>query len=330
MSQRDPQPPSLASLALPLGRVRAGIARTRRLAPVVALFVALCAPAAAASPPRVVASIPPIHSLVAAVMAGVGAPTLLVRGGASPHGYAMAPSDAAAIQEADALFWVGPQLETFLGRPLASRRDLRLVTLIELPGLTLHATREGGVFDGHGHREASEGASVEPHIWLDPHNAKAIVAAAVRTLGDIDPANAGTYAANGGRLAARLDALDRELAAVLAPVQEIPFVVFHDAYQYIERRYDLAVAAAITVAPDRMPGARRLREVQDRIRAAGAACVFAEPQFEPDVIRTVIEGTSARVGTLDPLGTALEPGRDLYFAMMHALAGSLLRCLAAQ
>lgn len=323
-----------------------------------AFFLFASAPVAwAAEPPRIVASIPPVHSLVAAVAEGVSEPALLLRGGASPHAYSMAPSDARALQDADLVVWVGPSLETFLLRALRGNRAGReILTLVDLPTIKLLPARSGEAFEtdphdhshdhdhgdarkGHDHADdesddhddhaRSDGAQdhIDAHLWLDPANARAIVAAVADTLVRLDPERATAYRSNAARALAGLDELDGALGQILAPVRDRPFVVFHDAYQYLEDRYGLAVVGAITVAPDRKPGARRLRAIHDRIATTGAACVFAEPQFRPDVIATVIEGTTARAGVADPLGAELSPGPDLYGRLMTALASSLAACL---
>lgn len=278
--------------------------------------------------PRVVASIKPIHALVAAVMDGVGRPALLVRGAASPHGATLRPSDARALAAAAVVFWVGPAIEGFLERPLNSLAvRARVVTLSRTPGLVLVRRRPGGEGGGD-HGDRRKGA-VDPHIWLDPGNARRIADHAAAILGDIDPRHAALYEANRRRLASRIDALDGELRAALAPVRTRPYVVFHDAYRYFQRRYRLNAVAAVSPGPERRPGARRLRAVRAAIRTANAVCVFSEPQFPPALVATLIRGTNARAGVLDPLGANLAPGPDAWFALMRGLAGSLRRCLAA-
>ena len=283
---------------------------------------------AAAEPPRIVVSIAPLHSLVAAVSAGVTTPTLLVRGAGSPHGHTMRPSDARSLQEADLVIWIGPILEPFLDRALRDPIDRRrVITLLNEDTITvLPARTTDHADDDHSHDDAS-GATADPHLWLDPANATAIVALTARTLAKIDPANKSIYRANAARLTQRLVALDAALSQSLAPIAAAPFVVLHDAYQYLEHAYPLHVAGIIAVSPDRKPGARRLRDIQGRIAATGARCVFAEPQFNRDVTTTVVAGTPARVATLDPLGATTPPGPDLYFDMMRQLATALRRCL---
>jgi zinc transport system substrate-binding protein len=165
------------------------------------------------------------------------------------------------------------------------------------------------------------------HIWLDPANAKAIAAAVASALGAADPDNAAAYQANSARLQRALDELDRSLEHRLASVAGRPYVVFHDAYQYFERRYGLSAVGAITINPTVRPSAGRLQEIQGRLEELGVACVFAEPQFEPTLVDTVIEGTTIEKGVLDPLGAALEPGPEQYFQLMDGLAASLTDCL---
>jgi zinc transport system substrate-binding protein len=293
----------------------------------VAIWLGVGIAAAAREPPRVVASITPIHALVAGVMAGAGEPTLLVTGGRSPHAYALRPSEARALEQADVVFWIGEALETFLEKPLrALPRDARIVALGEAQGVVLLAAGEPGGEPG-GARGHAHG-DVDMHIWLDPINAKAMVSGIAAALGDADPDRAAIYAANAERLRARLDRLDAELAADLAPVAGRRYVVFHDAYRYFERRYRLSSAGAITVNPSRQPGARTVRAIRERITDLGAVCVFGEPQFEPALIAAVIEGTPARPAVLDPLGADLKPGAEAYFTLMRNLAKSLKDCLA--
>ncbi len=346
----------------------------RRFARVAALTTSLlamslgaAAPAAAA--PKVVASVKPLHSLTAAVMQGVGSPDLLLEAGQSPHTYALTPSEAATLERADLVVWVGPALESFLVRPVRNiaRPDASL-PLIRLQGLRLLETREGGSWaahdhahgddhgDDHGHDHGHDedahshdhgghdhGNShdtadstiqgvpadrVDPHIWLDPVNAQRIVAALAARLAELDPANAAAYRANADAVTARIDALDADLARTLQPVQDVPYVVFHDAYHYFEDRYGMRAVGSITLSPDRQPGARRLVEIRGKIADLDARCVFREPQFAPDLVKTVVENTAASVATLDPLGVDHAAGPDAYLEMMRDLGASLRGCLS--
>lgn len=305
--------------------------------------------------PKVVASIQPIHSLVAGVMSGVAEPALLVKGGGSPHSYALRPSEAQALNDAQVIFWVGEGLETFLEKPLETLGEgARIVELIDAPGVKRieygdhdhdhdhgheHGEHDHDDHDhddheahedhasGHDHDHDHDHGAFDPHIWLDTENALVMVDAIHNALAEADPANAESYGMNAERLSARLRALDHNLHEMLEPVEGKPFVVFHDAYQYFEDRYHLNKVSAITINPERKPGASHLKEVQDKIAESGAACVFAEPQFQPKVVDTVIQGMDVKKGVLDPLGAALEPGEDAYFKLMEGLANSLTDCL---
>ncbi len=299
-----------------------------------AALLALCALAvpAAAAAPRVVASIKPIHSLVAGVMAGVAEPDLIVTGGASPHTYTLKPSDARHLERADLVFWIGPIFESFLVKPLAALGGRATVVEFDrAPGITLLPARAGGAWEedkdepAAGH--AASALEEDGHLWLDPDNAKAIVRIAVARLSALDRPNAARYAQNGAALERRLDALDAALRQRLAPLRGRPFVVFHDAYHYFDRRYHLDAIGSITVSPESPPGARRVAAIRDKIAALHARCVFREPQFEPRLVDVVIAGTTAHTGVLDPEGALLPPGPDLYFALLNALADNLVRCL---
>jgi zinc transport system substrate-binding protein len=302
------------------------------------LFAAL---ALASDPPEVVVSIKPVHSLVAAIMQGVGTPDLIVDGAASPHTYALKPSNARALEGAKVVFWVGPGMEAFLEKPLSALGSNALVVeLDKAPGIAKLKFRQGGAFeaDDDGDEPAADAGDsqdhddghgqFDTHLWLDPHNAKAMTAEITTTLVAADPANALTYEANQKALDDKLDALDTEIASTVAPVKNKPFIVFHDAYQYFERRYGVHVAGSITVSPESIPGAERVAEIHGKVADLGATCVFAEPQFEPKLVNVVIEGTSAKSGVLDPEAATLPQGPDLYFDLMRGIANSLKTCLS--
>jgi zinc transport system substrate-binding protein len=297
---------------------------------------ALLAGAGAVSPlaaaPKVVVSIKPIHSLVAGVMAGIGEPEVIVAGSASPHTYSLKPSDAARLEAADIVFWIGPIFESFLVKPLAAlAAHAERVELDRVSTIALLPARLGGAWEADPDEpprgRAASALEEDGHLWLDPVNAKAILRLAVERLSARDPDNAARYAANGAALERRIDTLDDGLRRRLAPVRHVPFVVFHDAYQYLERRYALAAIGSITVEPERPPGAKRLQAIRDKVLRSGARCVFSEPQFEPRLVQTVIAGTRADTGVLDPEGAALPKGPELYFTLMDRLADGLVTCL---
>ncbi|MHB2267255.1 zinc ABC transporter substrate-binding protein [Aliihoeflea sp. PC F10.4] len=323
----------------------------------------------------VVASIKPVHSLVAAVMEGVGEPSLVVSGAGSPHTYSMRPSEARMLEGASVVFWIGPDMEMFLRGPLETLAgSAEVVELGEAEGMTLLPYREGGPFESHEHahdHEAGESAhdhghehdhshdddaeshehshdhshedagndhahdhghdhdhgSHDMHLWLDPENAKAMVGEIEAALSRADPKNAARYAENAEATILRLDELLADTRSELEAVENRGFVVFHDAYQYYENRFDFPAAGSITVSPDVMPGAQRIGEIRDRIRELSVSCVFSEPQFEPRLVSVVTEGTDARSGVLDPLGADLTDGPDLYFELIGNMTNSATSCL---
>lgn len=312
-----------------------------------ALVWLLAGSGAAVAAPNVVATVAPVHSLVAAVMEGVAQPHLLIRGGASPHDFVLRPSDRRALAKAGVVFWVGEAMEVFLPKVLAQLgSEVRVVELAALPGVERLPVRAGGIWAAHEHGEAEShdhdyghAAGEEPethdervpdynaHLWLDPHNAERWVESIAAILAGLDSANAGRYRDNAASLRIRLRALDAELEQRLMPVRGEPYVVFHDAYAYLEHRYGLSPAGSVSMGDGRDPGARRMSEIRALLKARGARCIFAEPQFEPRVLKVLVEGTDVRVGELDPLGARLMPGPDLYIELMRELVRSLESCL---
>lgn len=279
---------------------------------------------ASAAPLKVVATIKPVHSLVAGVMQGAGAPELLISGMASEHSYTLRPSQAKALQNADLIFWIGPELETFLVKPLrALAANARIVALSEAENITLWPLRDPGIQGALTPRYAGS----DMHIWLDPRNAAAMVQAIIRALTEADPAQAAIYRNNGKAMLVRLEALEHEIAAAF---RESPggggYIVFHDAYRYFEERFGLRPAAIISIDPERPPGAARIQKIKEQMAITPIACIFAEPQFEPKIVQRLVEGTKTRIGVLDPLGAALPEGGGLYFALLADMARGIRSC----
>ena len=278
----------------------------------------------------VVTSIKPIHSLVSAVMDGIGTPSLIIEGAGSPHTYALKPSQAKALQDADLVFWVGPAIESFLEKPIKEvASSARIVTLSDAHGLIKIEFREGGNFDSHDdHAKHDDHGQFDMHVWLDPENAKMMINAIEEALIEADPRNARTYQGNAANVKRDLDKLITEVDAEMSPVKGTPYVVFHDAYQYFEDRFGMKPVGSITVSPERLPGAKRVKELREKIKSLNASCVFSEPQFEPKLIATVIESTSAGTGVLDPLGVSIKAGPEMYFTLIRNMSKSLKNCLS--
>ena len=286
---------------------------------------------------KVVASIKPVHSLVASVMQGVSEPSLLVKGAGSPHTYSLKPSQAKELQEADIVFWMSHDLEAFLENSIESiAKNAKAVSLMDSHGLMKLNFREGGAFDAHDHEHDDHGDDkhddhghdeVDPHVWLDPQNAKSLVHEIEEHLAEIDPSNAAKYEANAKAVMKKLDALTKEIEADLKPIRERGYVVFHDAYQYFEKRFGVSAVGSITVSPEVLPGAERVSELRDKVKSLNASCVFSEPQFEPKLVKTITENTDAGTGVLDPLGANIKDGPELYFTLIRNMAKSLKDCL---
>ena len=298
---------------------------------------------------KVVASIKPIHSLASYLMDGVGKPDLIVDGYASPHGFAMKPSHAKMLQNADLIFWVGEDLESFLEKPLNSiAKKAEKIELMEIKGLNKLEFRERNIFEGHddhghdkhkkedehkehGHKEDKHDDHHEhahgehdPHIWLDPMNAKVILKEMVEHLIENDQKNASTYKANLKKALKDLDKLTKKVKSELN--KDFKSIVFHDAYQYFEKRFDVNVLGAFTVNTDVLPGAEQLSEIREIIEHDKVSCVFSEPQFNPDIINAVAKDMNIKTGVLDPLGATLTPGKTLYFDLISNMSKSFKSC----
>ena len=324
---------------------------------------------------KVVASIKPIHSLASYLMDGVNKPGLIVDGYASPHGFALKPSHAKMLQDADLIFWVGEDLENFLEKPLGSiAKKAEKIELLEIKGLTKLKFRERNIFDDHddhGHKEddhddhakkeddhddhghddehkedghddhghddehkedghdehGHEGhahGEYDPHIWLDPSNAKVILKEMTEHLIENDQKNASVYKDNLNKALKDIDKLLKDVKSELN--KDFKSIVFHDAYQYFEKRFDVNVLGAFTVNTDVMPGAEQLSEIREIIEHDKVTCVFSEPQFNPDIINAVAKDMNINTGVLDPLGATLNPGKDLYFDLIRNMSKSFKGC----
>ena len=324
---------------------------------------------------KVVTSIKPIHSLASYLMDGVAKPDLIVDGYASPHGFALKPSHAKMLQNADLIFWVGEDLENFLEKPLKSvAKKAEKIELMEIKGLTKLKFRERNIFEGHddhGHKEddhddhakkeddhddhghddehkedghddhghddehkedghddhGHEGhahGEYDPHIWLDPMNAKVILSEMAEHLIENDQKNEAKYKENLKKAHKDLDKLTKKVKSELN--KDVKSIVFHDAYQYFEERFGINILGAFTVNTDVLPGAEQLAEIREVIEHDKVSCIFSEPQFNPDIIKAVAKDTNVATGVIDPLGATLDPGKDLYFELISNMSKSFKGC----
>ena len=309
---------------------------------------------------KVVTSIKPIHSLASYVMDGVGKPDVIVDGYNSPHGFSLKPSHAKMLENADLVIWVGEDLEAFLEKPLNTiAKKAKNIEVMDLKGIKKLEFREKNIFEGHddhghdehkdehkehghdehkdehkehGHdehkeKDAHEGhhhGEHDPHVWLDPMNAKVIIKEITKQLVQLDSKNSAAYKANSKKALADIDMLTKAIKKDLN--KDLRFVVFHDAYQYFENRFNIKVLGALTVNTDVMPGAEQLSEIREVIEHEKVNCIFSEPQFNPSIIKSIAKDTKVKTGILDPLGAKLDKGKNLYFDLLNDMASSFKVC----
>ena len=301
-----------------------------------------------AAAPSVVVDIAPLHSIVSEVMNGVGQPQLLVQAEASPHSYSLRPSEAEALVEADVVFWISEDLTPWLPNSLNNLAgSSSTVKMLELSATETHGFREGATFEAHAHHDddhqdenhqADEHheedhhgdghhGEHDPHAWLDPVNAKAWATEIATELSRVDPANADLYQKNAGEFGQSMDDLMASLEQRANRLDGINFIVFHDAYQYFERRFGLLAAGAISVSDASDPSPARIREIQAMVKDLNVTCAFTEPQYNPSLVKTVFEGSEVEtVGVMDPLGVGIPVGRGLYSELLESLMTSLEQC----
>jgi zinc transport system substrate-binding protein len=292
---------------------------------------------------KVVTSIKPIHSLVSYIMDGVGKHDVIVDGYNSPHGFSLKPSHAKMLENADLVIWVGEDLEAFLEKPLQTiAKKAKNIELMDLKGIKKLEFREKNIFEEHddhkekdGHKEhgdhkekdGHEGhghGEYDPHVWLDPINAKVIIKEITNQLVQLDSKNSLIYKSNAKKALTDIDKLVKDIKKELN--KDLRFVVFHDAYQYFENRFDIQVLGALTVNTDVMPGAEQLSEIREVIEHEKVNCLFSEPQFNPAIIKSIAKDTKIKTGILDPLGAKLDKGKNLYFDLLKNMSSSFKGC----
>lgn len=350
---------------------------SRNLMPL-GLSATLLASAAWADVPLVATDIAPVHSLVSRVMDGVGQANLIVPSGATPHEYSLRPSEAAALQDADLVFWIGPDLTPWMESAIETlAANATVSTLMDVDGTLELPFRESALFEAHSHDHAKDDdhghddhghddhahdehahddhaddkdahghdhpeddhghddhaheghahGAHDPHAWLSLDNASVWLNAIAAQLSAADPENAGAYYANAASAREELDSLRTEVNEILEPVRGRNFIVFHDAYQYFENTFDFPASGAISVSDATDASPARIAEIQNRVKEQDISCVLSEPQFDPKIVAAVMDGSAAQTGVLDPLGSDLEPGAELYGNVLRNLAQALANCL---
>ena len=313
---------------------------------------------------NVVTTIKPLHSLVSSVMKGVGEPSLIIEGTNNPHTFVFKPSHAEMIENADIVFWIGEDLEAFMEKPLDSlAKNAKIISFMDLASIEKLKFREQNIFDDHdghddhddhghkdddhddhddhdghddehdghddhdehaGHHDGHNHGEFDAHIWLDPANAKEMVLEISHELSELDPSNKSKYEDNASKTIVALDKLIEEVDKSLS--KDISYIVFHDAYQYFEKRFGVIPAGALTLNPDVLPGAKQIADIQDVINDKGIKCIFSEPQYNPKIIETLGNDMNISTGVMDPLGAYIDAGPSMYSDLINQIANSIKDC----
>ena len=315
---------------------------------------------------NVVTTIKPLHSLISSVMEGVGKPSLIIEGTNNPHTFVFKPSHAEMIENADIVFWIGEDLEAFMEKPLESlAKNAKTISFMDLASIEKLKFREQNIFDDHddhghddhddhghkdddhddhddhdghddehdghddhddhaGHHDGHNHGEFDAHIWLDPANAKEMVLEISHELSEIDPSNKSKYEDNASKTIVALDKLIEEVDKSLS--KDISYIVFHDAYQYFEKRFGVIPAGALTLNPDVLPGAKQIADIQDVINDKGIKCIFSEPQYNPKIIETLGNDMNISTGVMDPLGAYIDAGPSMYSDLINQIANSIKDC----
>jgi zinc transport system substrate-binding protein len=317
---------------------------------------------------KVVTTIKPVHSLVSGVMDGVSNPTLIIEGSNSPHNFSLKPSHAKMLEEADIVFWIGEDLESFMEKPLNSLAknavqisfmDLKSIKKLKFREMNDHDDHDDhhghedeheghddhdndghkdddhddhGHDDHHGHEDEDDDSShdghnhgeFDAHIWLDPMNAKAMVLEIAHELSELDPQNKSNYEKNAEKMISSLDDLIDQVSTIVP--KNPSFIVFHDAYQYFENKFNIKAAGALTLNPEVLPGAKQIAEIQELIEHDNVKCIFSEPQYNPKIIEVLASDMDIITGIIDPLGAVIDAGPVMYDNLILEIANSLKSC----
>nr|WP_238418124.1 zinc ABC transporter substrate-binding protein ZnuA [Pseudomonas cannabina] len=303
------------------------------------MWISLLFIAPAQAEVNVLTSIKPLQLIAAAVQDGVGKPEVLLPPGASPHNYALRPSDVRRVRDVELLYWIGPDMETFLPRVLQGRSS-PAVAVQSLPGMHLrHFGEDNASHDDHAHHDEDaddhdhdhdhQPGSLDSHLWLSTVNARVIAAKMAADLSTADPANAARYASNAEAFSKRLDALDARIKGRVTAVAGKPFFVFHEAFDYFEEAYGLKHAGVFAIAAEIQPGAQHVAAMRERLKAAGKTCVFSEPPLRPRMAETLSAGLPVKLAELDALGGYIPASAQGYEQVLQKLADDLTGCLSS-
>ncbi len=292
--------------------------------------------------PRVVVTIKPLHGLVSAIMQNVAKPTLLLPDDSSPHTFSLKPSNLQALQQADLIMWVGPSLEGFMQRPLASLHpQYGVITFLEIPNLHLLEQRSGRQWahshdhdeheneeQEHNHDSHNHGkGSIDPHFWLSTDNALIVIDYISQYLANLDHENASHYQANAQTLKNSIMQLKSMINQKLASVHDKPFMVYHDGYQYFEKEFNLDAVGTFMLNPHLPLSAKSLLEVKTLIKDQKVRCVFRETEFNDSKMEELLKDAGVTFRELDPLGARIQAGIYAYQEIMLGIAKTMQSCL---
>ena len=291
----------------------------------------------------VVVSIKPLYGLISPIMQGVTQPELLISGHNSVHGTQLKPSQAGMVHQAKIIFYIDKNMESFLNHTFESLpKTTKSYAMTDIKNIKLLNIRQSGAWENHtdehnehGHDKHNEHddhakhdeISYDKHIWLNPENAKKIVLFASKILGQNDPENSKLYAKNAQNMIEKIDMMNKHITQNMNGLNDKPFIVFHDAYQYFEDYYDLNATGSIIFEPSQDIKPKRIMALKDKIKNTGAICVFREPYFSDKFINILQDNVKINSQTLDPEATSLEPSNTLYFDMMYSISDNIKKCL---
>ena len=278
---------------------------------------------------EIVVSIKPLHSLVSAVTEGSNSVSLVIDSSMTPHNFALKPSHAKLLNNAKVLFYIDDEFESGLKKTVKGLpKSVKVIRVSKMKKLRLLSTRADDNWeeDGHDHHDHGH-SSNDLHIWLDPNNAIEIVKSITQELSAIYPENINIYKKNAKNIIKEIKTTDLLIKSMLEPIRNKPYVVFHDAYQYFEKAYGLKSVGSILVDPELPASAKRIIKIRSKIKSLNAHCVFKEPQFRAKIVKTVIDGTTTKIGILDPLGADIKSGSDMYTNLLKNIAENLNACL---
>ncbi|MCD9513774.1 zinc ABC transporter substrate-binding protein ZnuA [Photobacterium carnosum] len=293
---------------------------------------------------NVVTTVKPLNLIVSELTQGVATSEFVIPSGSSPHDYALRPSDVRKLKQADLVVWVGPELESFLVKTMASKPEN--IALSQQHEINFryyaedeqeHAGHETEIeadhaHEGHDHASEHEGHhhnhnGIDPHLWLGPDQAVQAANVITKALIKYDPLHKNTYTANLSIFTTEVQLAVTQLNKQLKPLSDKGYYVFHDGYGYFEQQFKLDNLGHFTVEPDRRPGAKTLLSIREALKNNQAYCVFSEPQFSPAVVKSVTKGTNVKIGTLDPMATDIVEGKGGYVRFLNELGERFSKCL---